>query len=132
MIKTKLSIKRFFKDLLICPLFVLPAGKVARKVILALALVAADVALEWILVAMAAHVYGVEDVVRKVNVTVLAVMQHVGVLERGRQAWGGSTGLTVGDARGTSACTVLTAGPHPRAAIAVGRRPGLWGDWGRR
>lgn len=109
----------------------LAAGKVARKVVLALAFVAADVALEWVLIAMATHVDGVEDVVWKVDVTVLAVMQHVGVLERCGQAWGWRTGLTVRDTRGTGAATVLTAGSPSRAAIAVGRSPGLWSDWGR-
>ncbi len=109
----------------------LPAGKVAGKVILALALIAADVALEWVFVAMAAHVDGVEDVVGEVDVTVLAVVQHVGVLEWGGQAWGRRTGLAVGDTRGTGAPTVLAAGSPSRAAVAVGRSPGLWGDWGR-
>lgn len=74
----------------------LPAGKVAGKVVLALALVAADVALEWVLVTMAAHVDGVEDVVREVDITVLAVVQHMGVLKWGRQARGRCTGLAVG------------------------------------
>lgn len=109
----------------------LTAGKVTGKVILALALVAADVALEWVLVAMAAHVDGVKDVVGEVDVTVLAVMQHVGVLERGGQAWGRRTGLAVGDTRGTGAPTVLAAGSPSGAAIAVWRSPGLWGDWRR-
>lgn len=126
-----MSVKSSFKVFLVHPLLVLPAGKMAGKVILALALVAADVALEWVLVAMAAHVDGVEDVVGEIDVTVLAVMQHVGVLEWGGQAWGRGTGLTVGDTRGTGAPTVLTAGSPSRAAIAVGRSPGLWGDWGR-
>lgn len=110
----------------------LPASKVAGKVVLALALVAADVALEWVLVAVAPHVDGVEDVVREVDVTVLAMMQHMGVLEWDRQTWGWCTGLAVGDTRGTGAPTVLAAGSLPRAAIAVGRSAGLWGDWGRR
>lgn len=109
----------------------LPTGKVAGKVILALALVSADVALEWVLVAMAAHVDGVQDVVGKVDVTVLAVMQHVGVLEWGRQAWDWCTGLAVGDTRGTGAPTVLAAGSPSRAAVAVWRSSGFWGDWGR-
>lgn len=64
------------------PSLVLPAGEMASKVVLALALVAADVALERVFVAMAAHVNGVKDVVGEVDVTVLAVMQSVGVLER--------------------------------------------------
>lgn len=109
----------------------LPASKVAGKVVLAFALMAADVALEWVLVAMAAHVDGVEDVVGEVDVTVLAVMQHVGVLEWGRQARGWCTGLAVGDTRGTGAPTVLAAGSPSRAAVAVWRSSGLWGNWGR-
>lgn len=127
----QLSVKSSFKVFLIRPSLVLPAGKVAGKVILALALVAADVALEWVLIAMAAHVDGVEDVVGEVDVTVLAVVQHVGVLEWRRQTWGRRTGLAVGDTRGTGAPTVLAAGSPSRAAIAVRRCPGLWGDWGR-
>lgn len=108
----------------------LPTGKVAGKIILALALVATDVALEWVLVAVAAHVNGVEDVVRKKDVTVLTVMQHVGVLEWGGQDRGRCTGLAVGDTRGAGTPTVLAAGSPSRAAIAVGRSPGLWSDWG--
>lgn len=127
---TKLSVKSSFKISSIHPLLVLPAGKVASKVILALALVAADVALEWVLIAMAAHVNGVKDVVGEVDVTVLAVMQQVVVLERGGQAWGWRAGLAVGDTRGTGAPTVLAAGPPSRAAIAVGRSTGLWSDRG--
>lgn len=126
-----LSLKSPFKVLSIHPLLVLPSCKVASKVVLALALVATDVALEWVLVAVAAHVDGVEDVVREIDVTVLAVMQHMGVLKRCRQAWGRCAGLAVGDTRGTGAPAVLTAGSPSRAAVAVGRSPGLWGDWGR-
>lgn len=120
------SVQKFFQD--VRPLLVLPAGKVACKVILALALVTADVALEWVFVAVTAHVNGVKDVVREVDVTVLAVMQHVGVLQQGRQAWYWCAGLAVRDTRGTGASTVLTAGSPSRAAIAVGRSLGLWGD----
>lgn len=109
----------------------LPPGKVAGEVILAFALVATDVALEGVLVPMATHVDGVEDVVREVDVTVLAVMQHVGILERGGQAWGRGAGLAVGDAGGTGAPTVLATRSHSRAAVAVGRGPGLGGDGGR-
>ncbi len=78
-IKTKPSVLSSVKDFLIVRSLVLPAGEVAGKVILALALMAADVALEWVLVTVAAHVDGVKDVVREVDVTVLAVMQHSGV-----------------------------------------------------
>lgn len=131
LIKQICPVESSFKVLLSHPSLVLPAGEVAGKVVLALALVAADVALEWVLVAMAAHVDGVEDVVGEVDVTVLAVMQHVVVLERDGQAWGRCTGLAVGDTGGTGAPTVLAAGSPSRAATAVGRSPGLRADWGR-
>jgi len=110
---------------------VLPAGKVAGEVVLALALVAADVALEWVLVAVAAHVDGVEDVVGEVDVTVLAVVRRVGVLERDGQARRRCTGLAVEDARGAGAPAVLAAGFPAGAAVAVGRSAGLGGDRGR-
>lgn len=74
LIKTKLSVQSSFNVFHSHPLLVLPACKVAGKVVLALTLVATDVALEWVLIAMAAHVDGVEDIVGEVDVTVLAVM----------------------------------------------------------
>lgn len=110
----------------------LPPGKVAGKVILALALVPTNVALEGVLIPMTPHVDGVEDVVREVDVTVLAVMKHVGVLQWGRQAWGRCAGLAVGDTRGTSVHAMLTAGSLSRTAVTVRRSPWLWGDGGRR
>ncbi|TNN63357.1 Deleted in malignant brain tumors 1 protein [Liparis tanakae] len=88
-----------------------------------------DVALERVLVAVAAHVDGVEDVVGEVDVTVLAVMQRVGVLERDGQARG--TGLAVEDTRGAGAPAVLAAGFPSRAAVAVKRSAGLGADRGR-
>lgn len=111
-------------------LLVLPAGKVASKVILALALVATDVALEWVLIAVATHVNGVKDVVREVDVTMLAVMQHVGVLECGRKPWGWRAGLAVEDTRGTCVPAVLAAGSLYGATTAVGRSTRFWGDRG--
>lgn len=110
----------------------LPPGKMTGKVVLAPALVATDVALEGVLVAVAAHVDGVQDVVREVDVTVLAVVQHLGVLMQRGQARGWCAGLAVGDAGGTGAPTVLTAGICPGAAVAVWWGPGLWGDGGGR
>lgn len=126
-----LSVKSPFKVLLNHLLLVLPSSKVAGKVVLALAFVATDVALEWVLIAVTAHVDGVQDVVREIDVTVLAMMQHVGILKWGRKAWSRCTGLAVGDTRGAGAPTVLAAGSPSRAAVTVGRSPGLWGDWGR-
>lgn len=107
-------------------LLVLPSGKMAGKVILALALVSADVALEWVLVAVATHVYGVKDVIWEINVTVLAVVQDVGVLGRCRQAMGWRAGLAVGDTGSVCASTVIAAGSSPRTATAVGRRTRFW------
>lgn len=124
---------KFFIDILNAPppSLVLPAGEVAGKVVLALALVATDVALERVFVAMAAHVNGVKDVVGEVDVTVLAVMQSVGVLELRRQTWGWCAGSAIGDTRGAGAPTVLAAGSPSRATIAVRRCTGFWGDRGR-
>lgn len=109
----------------------LPPCKVTRKVILALALVATDIALEWVLVAMASHVDGVQDVVWEVDVTVLAVMKHVRIVKWGGQPWGGRAGLAVGDARSAGAPAVLTARPAAWAAVTLRWSPGLWGYWGR-
>lgn len=111
---------------------VLPPSKVTSKVILALALVATDVALEWVLVAVAAHVDGVEDVVGEVDVTVLAVMENVGVLNGGRLAWGRRAGLAVGYAWSAGTSAVLAARSPRGTAAAVRRGPGLGGDRGRR
>lgn len=52
----------------------LSTGKMARKVVFVYAHVTTDVALERLFVAMAAHVNGVEDVIQKVNFTMLAFM----------------------------------------------------------
>lgn len=109
----------------------LPPSEVAGKVILAFALVAADVALEWVLVAVAPHVDGVEDVVGEVDVTVLAVMQHVGVLNGGGLARGRGAGLAVGYARGAGAPAVLAARSARGTAVTVWRGAGLQRDRGR-
>lgn len=55
-------------------LFMLATGKMARKVVFVYAHVSTDVALERMFIAMTAHVNGVEDIVGKVNITVLAFM----------------------------------------------------------
>lgn len=108
----------------------LPLSKVASKVVLAPALVAADVALERVLKAMTSHVDSVKNVVREVDVTVLAVMQHVRVLQRSGQARSWSARLAVGNARGAVVPTVLTTRHSYWTAVAVRRGSGLWSDGG--
>lgn len=58
-------------------LFVLPSGKVAGEVVPVSAPVAAYVTLEWVFVAMATHVNGVEDVIGEVDVAVGAVLEQL-------------------------------------------------------
>lgn len=118
------------KDFSVLGSLVLPAGKVAGKVVLALALVTADVALERVLVAVAAHVNGVQDVVWEINVTVLAVVQDVGVLEGRGQAIGRCAGLAVGDTGSICASAVITAGSSSRTATGMWRRTRFWSNWG--
>lgn len=48
--------------------------EMARKVISVHAHVTTDVALEWMFVAVAAHVNCVEDIIQELNVTMLAFM----------------------------------------------------------
>lgn len=52
----------------------LSTGKMACKIVPVYAHVTTDVALEWMFVAVAAHVNGVEDIIQKVNMTMLAPM----------------------------------------------------------
>lgn len=118
------------KDFSVPGSLVLPTGKVAGKVVLALALVTTDVALERVLVAMATHVDGVQDVVWEINVTVLAVVQDMGVLEGCRQAVGGCAGLAVGDTGCICASAVITAGSSSRTATAMWGRTRFWSNWG--
>lgn len=113
-------------------LLMLPPSEVAGKIILVLALVAADVALERVLVAVTAHVDGAEDVIGEVDVTVQAVEQNLGVVVRDRQSWGWGAGLAVGDTGSTGATAVLAAGSSPGTVATMGRGPRLRGDRGRR
>lgn len=46
----------------------------AGKVIFVFAHLTTDVALEWVFVAMTSHVNGVQDIIPKVNLTMLASM----------------------------------------------------------
>ena len=55
-------------------LFMLAPGKMACKVVFVYTHVSTDVTLERMRVAMTAHMNGVEDIVREVNITVLAFM----------------------------------------------------------
>lgn len=55
-------------------LFMLPTGKMACKIIFVDARVTTDVALEWMFVVMAAHVNGVEDIIQKLNITIVALV----------------------------------------------------------
>ena len=111
----------------------LPPGKVACKVVLVDAAVATDVALEGVLVAVAAHVYGVEDVVGEGYVTVLAVVLRAELLGRGGQARGRGAGLAVADAGGAGAAAALAAWPRHGTTLARRERgePGVRGR-GRR
>lgn len=74
-------------------LFMLSTGKMACKVVSVDAHVTTDVALEWMFVAMAAHVNGVEDNIQELNITVLAFMR--GLLVRCGQGRGGCARLAV-------------------------------------
>lgn len=104
-------------------LFVLASCKVTGKVIAVSASVSAYVTLKRVLVTMATHVDGVEDVVGEIYVTVGAMVEHLGVLY-----WCGRPWLAVGTAGSAGS---LAAGSHPWATATVRRRSGLGGD-GRR
>lgn len=59
-----------------CSLFelMLSTCKMTRKVVFVLAHLSTDVALERVLVTVTAHVNGVQDIISKVNLTMLAFM----------------------------------------------------------
>lgn len=61
-------------------LFVLASCKVTSKVITVPASVSTNVTLKRVLITMATHVDGVEDVVGKIYMTVGAVVKHLGIL----------------------------------------------------
>lgn len=86
----------------------LPSCKVTGEVVLVFTFASADVALERVLIPVTAHVNGVEDVVGKVHVTVLAVVQELRVL--GRQGRSGRARLAVSYARGARVGAGLAAG----------------------
>lgn len=55
----------------------LTTGKMACKIVSVDAHVTTDVALEWMLVAMATHVDGVEDIIQELNVTMLTFIREI-------------------------------------------------------
>ena len=95
----------------------LPSSRMTCKVIFVCAHVTADVASEWMFVAMATHVNGVEDIVRKVNFTVLAFLQKV--LVWCGQHRGGCARLAVANTRSKCVHAVLTAEARLRTAAPV-------------
>lgn len=94
----------------------LSAGKMARKVISVYAQVTTDVALEWMVVAMAAHVNSVEDVIQKLNVTVLAFMQEL--LVRCGQGRCRGARLAVADTRSERVVLKAEAGNRTARPVA--------------
>lgn len=91
----------------------LSSGKVAGKVIPVSAPVPADVTLEGIFVAVATHVNGVEDVIRKVDVAVGTVLEQLRLVARVRRS-----GLAVG-------ATVTWRARPVTALPPVGRIPNV-------
>lgn len=85
----------------------LSTGEMTRKIVFIYAHVTTDVALEGMVETMAAHVDGIEYIIRKVNITVLTFLQELLVhYSRGR---GGCARLAVADAPGERVRVVLQA-----------------------
>lgn len=95
----------------------LTSRKVASKVILVFAFATADVALERVFKSMASHVDCIEYVICKVHVTVLAVVQELGVLDWQGRGW--CTRLAVANAGGAGSATTLTTGAGHRATVPM-------------
>lgn len=95
----------------------LSTGKMARKVVFVYARMATDVALEWVFIAMAAHVNSVEDIIQKVNIAMQAFMQ--GLLVRRGQGRGRCARLAVANARSESVHAVLKAEAGIRTTAPV-------------
>lgn len=102
-VKPKVRMMRLFPSVLV----MLPSCKMTGEVVLVFTFAPTDVALERVLIPMTSHVNGVEDVVGKVHVTVLAVVQELRVL--GRQGRGGRARLAISYARGARVGTGLAA-----------------------
>lgn len=99
----------------------LPSCEMTGKIILVFTLASTYVTLKRIFIPMASHVDGVKDVVGKVHVTVLAVVQELRVLDRqgrSRGAW-----LAVSYAGRTRVGTGFAARPRHGAVVplTVGR-----------
>lgn len=94
----------------------LSTGKMARKVVSVSTHVTAHVALEWMLIAVAAHVNGVEDIIQEDNVTMSAFMCELSA--RCCQGGGGCTGLTVSVMRRESIALKAVAGNGTAGLVA--------------
>lgn len=79
------------------------------KIILVFTFAPTYITLKRVLIAMASHVDSVKDIVCKVHITVLAVVQKLRILDR--QGWSWSAWLAVSYAGGTGVGTWFTAGP---------------------
>lgn len=109
-------------------LAMLTSRKMASKVILVFTLAPTYVALKRILKPMTSHVNGVKDIVRKIHVTVLAVMQKLGVLNRKGGSW--SAWLAVTYAGSTGVGAAVAARPRHRAVVPlVVCRPRIRAGW---
>ena len=109
-------------------LTMLASCKMASKVILIFTLTPTYVALKRIFKSMTSHVNSIKDIVRKVHVTVLAVMQKLRVLNR--EGWSWSTRLTVTYAWSTGVGTAITAGTcHGTIVPLIVCRPRIWAGW---
>lgn len=98
-------------------LIMLASCEVASKVVLVFTLTPTNVTLERIFKSMASHVDGVKDIVRKVHVTVWAVVQELGVLhgQGGRRG----AGLAVADAGRAGVSAAVAAGPRHGAVVPL-------------
>lgn len=109
-------------------LIMLASCKVASEVVLVFTLTPTNVTLERVFKSMAAHVDGVKDIVRKVHVTVWAVVQELRVLNW--QGWSWSARLTVTDTGRTGVGTAVTAGPcHGTIVPLIVCWPGIGAGW---
>lgn len=95
----------------------LATGKMAGKIVFVCAFMPTAVALEWMFIAVAAHVNSVEDIVRKVNITMLAFIHDL--LVRYSQGRGGCARLAVANTRSQSVHVVLKAKAQSRTTVLV-------------
>lgn len=97
----------------------LATGKMTSKFIFVYAHMTADVALEWMFIAMAAHMNSVQDIVRKVHLAVLAFVEEMHVLRSPSRGW--CARLAVADTRSESVQAALKVQARNRAARVVAR-----------